>query len=112
MTYEAVISMLDECGLPSSYDHFAEGESPDPPFLIFLYPRSNNFSADGSVYKKINELHIELYTEKKDPEIEDRIEAVLNGHGFYYDKTEAWIESEKMYEILYTTEVLSDGGIE
>ena len=38
MTYENVIEMLEEAGLPLAYDHFAEGESPDPPFLVFLYP--------------------------------------------------------------------------
>ena len=38
MTYDDVITMLEEAGLPLAYDHFAEGESPDPPFLVFLYP--------------------------------------------------------------------------
>ena len=28
-------------------DHFAEGESPDPPFICYLFPVSDNFSADG-----------------------------------------------------------------
>ena len=31
MTYDDVITMLEEAGLPLAYDHFAEGESPDPP---------------------------------------------------------------------------------
>ena len=30
MTYDDVITMLEEAGLPLAYDHFAEGESPDP----------------------------------------------------------------------------------
>ena len=30
-------------------DHFAEGESPDPPFICYLLPGSDNFSADGRV---------------------------------------------------------------
>ena len=33
MKYEDVMAMLTECNLPFAYDHFAEGESPDPPFL-------------------------------------------------------------------------------
>lgn len=28
-------------------DHFAEGESPDPPFICYLLPGSDNYSADG-----------------------------------------------------------------
>ena len=108
MTYDEVVNMAEETGLPVAYDHFAEGESPDPPFLVFLFPSSDNFSADGQVYVKINELHFELYTDKKDPMIEAKVEAVLDRHGIFYDKSEVWIANERLYEVLYTMEVLSD----
>lgn len=108
MTYDEVVNMAEETGLPVAYDHFAEGESPDPPFLVFLFPSSDNFSADGQVYAKINALHFELYTDKKDPEIEAKVEAVLDQRGIFYDKSEAWIPDERLYEVLYTMEVLSD----
>jgi hypothetical protein len=105
MTYEDVMAMLRECNLPFAYDHFAEGESPDPPFLVFLFPGTDNVFADNQVYYKVNELNIELYTDKKDPEIENQIEDVLAIHEVAYEKTETWIESEKMYEVLYQTEI-------
>ena len=63
---EKLLKMLEEMGIPFAYDHFAEGESPDPPFICYLIPGTDNFSADGRVYKKINEIHIELYTDFKD----------------------------------------------
>ena len=75
MTYENVIEMLEEAGLPLAYDHFAEGESPEPPFLIFLFPGTDNVFADDTVYQKIDELNIELYTDKKDPEKNSNSEA-------------------------------------
>ena len=106
MTYEAIVGMLKETGLPVAYDHFAEGESPDPPFICFLFPSSDNFAADGKVYQRIDNLQIELYTDLKDPPLEARLEAVLDGHGVFYDKTETWIESERMYEVLFSTQVL------
>lgn len=34
------------------------------------------------------------------------MEAVLKEHGFFYEKTETYLESEKMYEVLYEMEVL------
>ena len=105
MTYEDVMAMLTEYNLPFAYDHFAEGESPDPPFLVFLFPGTDNMFADNQVYYKVNELNIELYTDKKDPEIEIQIEDVLAIHEVAYEKTETWIESEKMYEVLYQTEI-------
>lgn len=109
MTMEDVLQMVKEAGIPAAYHHFEEGESPDPPFLVYLYPESNNFSADGIVYQKVNRLDIELYTNKKNPDIEANVEAVLTEHGFFYEKTESYIESEKMYEVLYEMEVLISG---
>ena len=102
---ERLISIMEEIGLPFAYHHFAEGESPDPPFLIFLKSGSDNFAADGGVYYKIDEIHIELYTDLKDPELESRLEAVLDERGIFYDKTEVWIDSEKLYEVLYSFEL-------
>ena len=104
MTHNELMEMLEETTLPIAYDHFAEGESPDPPFICFLYPDSDNFAADGRVYLKISEVHVELYTGEKNPEIEATLEAVLDQHGIFYNKTEVWIESEKLYEVLYSFE--------
>ena len=105
MTRDEIVAMVEEMSLPFAYDHFAEGESLDPPFLVYLYPGTDNFAADGQVYFKVNRLHIELYTDLKDPALEDRVEAVLDGHGLFYNKSEVWISEEKMYEVLYQTEV-------
>lgn len=105
MTHEEVMGMIEKMGLPFAYDHFVEGESPDPPFVVFLYPNSSNFAADGRVYFKASRLNIELYTDRKDIGLEERVEAVLDGCGIFYEKSEVWIESEKLYEVLYEMEV-------
>ena len=96
MTHNELMEMLEESGLPIAYDHFAEGESPDPPFICFLYPASDNFGADG---------HVEMYTDLKDPDLETRLETVLDRHGIFYVKTEVWIESERLYEVVYSFEI-------
>ncbi len=105
MTYEDITNMLKEAGLPLAYDHFAEGESPEPPFLIFLFPGSDNMFADNGVYFKISQLNMELYTDKKDPELEEKLEDILTAHEIPWEKSEVWIDSEKMYEVLYQTEI-------
>ena len=102
---DEILDILTEIGLPFAYHHFAEGEAPDPPFICYLTPGSDNFAADGKVYFKINEFHIELYTDEKSPALEAELEAVLDGHGIFYDKTEVWIESEQLYEVLYQFEM-------
>ena len=102
---EELLQILSETQIPFAYHHFAEGESPEPPFICYLLPGSNNFSADGKVYYKINEVHIELYTDLKDLAVEQQLEDVLDEHGIFYNKFETWIESEKLYEVLYTFEM-------
>lgn len=99
---EELLQILSETQIPFACHHFAEGESPEPPFICYLLPGSNNFSADGKVYYKINEVHIELYTDLKDLAVEQQLEDVLDEHGIFYNKSETWIESEKLYEVLYT----------
>lgn len=102
---DKLLKMLKEMQIPFAYDHFAEGESPEPPFICYLLPGSNNFSADGAAYFKANQIHIELYTDEKDLTVEQSVEAVLDKHGIFYDRTETWIESEKLYEVLYYFEL-------
>ena len=102
MTYTDVAAMLEELELPIAYDHFAEGESPDPPFICYLYPESIPFGADNIVYFQFHELDIELYTDIKDPALEKRVETLLSAHELFFQKNEAWIDEEKLYEVLYT----------
>ena len=105
MKHQEIIKMIERMNLPYAYDHFVEGESQAPPFLVFLYPSSYNFAADGIAYYKGNKLNIELYTDLKNIELEARVEAVLDMQGIFYEKSEVWIETENLYEVLYRMEV-------
>lgn len=105
MKIEEVEGMLQETGIPYRYHHFEVEEAVPPPFICWLCPGSNNFAADGIVYHRIHEVDIEVYTDKKNPELESKIEAILDSRQIFWDKTEAYIESENMYEVLYEMEV-------
>lgn len=105
MTIENIVEMLQKMNIPFAYDHFAEGESPEPPFICYLIPGSDNFAADGKVYFKMNEVRIEMYTDFKDLDLESRVEGVLDGHEIFYNKSETWIQSEKLYEVMYAFEM-------
>ena len=102
---DKLLSIIQAMDIPYAYDHFAEGEAVDPPFLCYLLPRSDNFSADGKAYFKVNVVNIELYTDLKDLSVEQKVEAVLDEHGIFYDRSEVWIENEKLYEVLYSFEL-------
>ena len=99
---ERLMAILNSIGIPYAYDHFTEGESPEPPFLCYLLPGSSNFSADGKVYHRISEVRLELYTDYKDLASEQKVEDVIDTAGLFYNKTETWIDSEKLYEVLYS----------
>lgn len=102
---DKMLQILNRIGLPFAYDHFAEGELPDPPFICYLTPSSHNFAADGRVYHKSAVFHLELYTDQKNPSLEETVETVLDSNEVFYDKTEVWIGSERLYEVLYTFEL-------
>lgn len=99
---DSLLQLFNEIGLPFAYHHFAEGESPQPPFLVYLFPNHNDYFADGINYHRVTSVNLELYTDKKDIEMENKIEEKLREYGISYEKNEVWIASEKLYEILYT----------
>ena len=105
MTLEELARMLEKTGFPFAYDHFAEGESTDPPFICYLLPGSDNFAADGRVYFRISDVTILLYTDRKDPGAEAMEPSVLDVAGLLKKEAEAWIQSEKLYEVLYSMEL-------
>ena len=98
---DELVKIIEEMGIPFAYDHFAEGESPDPPFLCYLLPGSDNFAADGRVYYKMSEERNDLKTEFKDVSMEEKVTAVLDNHGIFYEQSEVWIEEEKLYEVAF-----------
>ena len=102
---DKLLDILKSIGFPYAYDHFAEGEAPDPPFVCYLLPGSDNFSADGKVYYRISEARVELYTDQKDLAAERKLEDALDACGIFYEKSETWIDSEKLYEVLYVFEI-------
>ena len=51
------------------------------------------------------QLDVELYTDKKDIALEEELEKILDAQGIFYNKTETYIKSEKLYEVLYELEV-------
>ena len=106
-------TMLGQTGLPKTYYSWPEDDPAHPvpplPYIVWYFPNTDNFAADDRVYSHIEALNIELYTRTKDFETEAAVEAVLAAHDIVWERQESWIESEKMYEVLYTTEVIING---
>jgi hypothetical protein len=106
MTTNEVYSALAASGLSVTYYAWKEGAVPDLPYICYFYPETNNFSADDTVYTHVNRLYVELYTKEKDFTTESQVEAVLGDICGFWNKSETYIESESMYQIVYDCEVI------
>lgn len=84
-----------------AYRAFPVGAAPALPFICFQETQSNNFVADTKVYHKITDVDIELYTEDKDPATEAALESMLNEKLLVWSKSEVYIESEDVLQVLY-----------
>lgn len=109
MTKEQIEQMLDEVGVPFRYHHFTQKEMKeiDLPIMVWNVPGTDNFFADGRVYRKIKKLDIELYSDEKDWELEEKLEKILDNHGIAWEQTasEFLPSEETMWESLYEMEV-------
>ncbi len=94
--------MLGKSGFPVAYHSFPEGEAPAMPYIIYMTPYSNNFKADGKVYSSSRHIQVELYTQHKDMDAEERVEKALET--FYYKKSETGLDGESCYEVMYELE--------
>lgn len=109
MTYKGVAAMVKSFGLPYAYYQFEEGSGQQCPFVVFYYPNRDDFMADGVNYLKKATLTIELYTDSKDFSHEATIERILEAQELAYTKEETYIDSEKMFEVIYQMEVCING---
>lgn len=95
---------LDSIGLPLAYDHFTEYQN--PPYIIYKFSYASDLMADDTNYKEISNFQIELYTSKKDLNSEKLVEDKLKEIEQPYSKSEEWIESEEVFQIVYNTQII------
>ncbi|EFB76070.1 hypothetical protein [Subdoligranulum variabile] len=103
MTLEQIAALLETTGLPVVFQQWQEGAAPPMPYLVYLFPYTNNFAADGTTYFVANHVQIELYTQLKDPVSEGKVEAALSS--LYWEKDQTYLDTEKCYQTIYEIEV-------
>lgn len=104
MNLEKIGELLEATGYPVAYSHFVElpgNPLPNPPYVTYLVTYSSNFHADNKVHKQIQNVDIELYTDRKDLQAESIVESILDANEIPYETVETFIESEKLFQIIY-----------
>lgn len=105
MTLIKLKTILDATGYPVAYSHFKESP-PSIPFITYLEFDSNNFHADNRTFKKVKNINVELYTDKKDLQAEATLETLLDSNDIPYETNETYIESEQLFQKIYEIGVI------
>lgn len=109
MKYSEVAEMIESIGLPNAYWQFSQNSGQQPPFICFYFDSDSDFKADDTNYQKIRNLTVELYTNNKDFELEEKVENILTANGLVFSRSESAIESERMYMVTYYTSIVLKG---
>lgn len=92
--------LLKETGLPVAYHHFKN--PPALPYIVYLVDAVEARGSDErNEIKRITYL-VELYTDKKEPELQASLETLFNERGIEYQVFETYIESEGLFQASYT----------
>ena len=109
MQYAEVANVIAGIGLPYAYRTFPQSTSKIPPYIVYYYTGTDDLYADNSNYQEIAAVRIELYTRNKDFASERLVETQLRDNGFSWSKEEVYVDEEKMYLIVYESEVIING---
>lgn len=103
MTQAELFTSLKTTLYPVSYHHFSGATV--PPYIVYIRAFDNNISSDAKVHGKFKFYQVELYTAKKDLVAEQKLEAVLNSINSEYDVTETYVDTEALYQVIYTIKI-------
>jgi len=104
VTYMDVIVGMDGLGLPCAYHSWKQ--PPPPPYTVILHTANSDFIADNHNYQCIGNYQLELYTAIKHPPSEKKVEQWLKDHRIPYDKTEVFLDSEDMFQVVYDIQLI------
>lgn len=100
MRLPTLFNLLLSTNLPVAYDHW--DEPPQFPYLVYLMEVTDNFGADNKVYYEGNSFRVEIYTDIKDLAVEKLVEDTFDNNDIFWERSETYIESEKMFQITYS----------
>lgn len=104
MTLTEFKRILETSGLPVAYLAFPANQCPEMPFITFQETGSNNFGADGKVYKRVRRMQVDLFSRRKDPAAEAALEHALEN--FFWNYTQTVDDTEGCQRYTYELEII------
>ena len=106
MTLKDFADIIGQMKIPARYNHWdATKELPPDPYIEYAETYTENFGADDQVYQGVQHIDLFLFTRTKNRAAEQEVERVLNSNKIFWDKTETYLEDEKVYQILYEVSI-------
>lgn len=109
MNIADLLNGLKATGYPVAYSDFHvddQNPHPQPPYLVYVFAYSDDLMADNINYADISNFQVELYTARKDLAAEKKVQDKLKELGLPYIKTGTWIDSEKVFQIIYEIQLI------
>lgn len=104
MTLSELNTILNQTGLPVAYSYFPDDEQVKPPCITYEVAYSQNFGADNKVYSPFTNVDIFLYQKTKGA-AEAALEGVLDAAEIFWDKTETYLNDEKVFQTIYEVKI-------
>ena len=104
MTQQDLYAVLETLNIPVAYGEFEEAV--EAPFITYQFTNSSDIMADNQNYIDVDNYQIELYTEKKDIQMEQKLEILLKTNNLVYSKLETWLNDEKLRQIIYQIQLI------
>ena len=102
---EILLDSLEYKGkkIPNVYHSFKlnGNEVPSLPYIVYFVDSVDTIGADNKVAYKENRYIIELYTKINNTSLEEQIEKLFDDNNIFYEKFEAYIQNEGMFQIAY-----------
>ena len=102
MTLSRLYEMLKTVGLPVAYHHFSKPTK--PPFIHYFTASAQSIGADYKNFGERMRVSIDLCTEKRDMELEKRVEQVIDGYS--YEKYQLYLDDENIYQTTYEIDII------
>ena len=103
MTHGQLYQLLKKTKIPVRYDHF--DYEVKPPYLCFWSTGRSYILADDKTYIKLHDYEIGLYVKEKNPELEEKIEKLLDSAELIYQTDETYISEQDVYVITYSIQI-------
>lgn len=102
-----LFAALKATGYPVAFNHFDTKSPPESTtYICYLTEGNDAILADDTMYYIKIPVRIELYSKNPNFKAQVAVEEQLQNLHLIYSKDEIWIEKEKMYMIIYETELI------